>query len=66
MKKDNWRFEALARGRIARQEEEEKELLRACKIAKGLLEGLSQANIYKLGNVYNDLTEAIDKAEGKE
>lgn len=41
-------------------------LLEACKVAKGLLEGLAQANIYKLGNVYNDLAEAISKAEGRE
>jgi len=38
------------------------ELLIACKAAKGFLEGLDRAD----GNVYKDLKEAINKAEGKE
>lgn len=41
------------------------ELLNACKLAQGLLDGLAMANIYRLGTVYNDLTVIIAKAEGK-
>ena len=41
------------------------ELLGACKEAKGLLEGLDRAEKWKLGTVYDDICQAITKAEGK-
>ena len=42
------------------------DLLEACKLAKGLLEGIDDLGGYKAahGNVYRDLCEAIIKAEG--
>lgn len=38
------------------------DLLMACKVAQGLLEGLDRTK----GGVYRDIKEAINKAEGKE
>ena len=38
------------------------ELVEACKLAKSLLEGLDRTN----GNVYQDICEALSRAEGGE
>lgn len=49
-----------------RLKEINKELLGACKEAKGLLEGLAAAHKYPQGNVYDDIQAAIAKAEKEE
>jgi len=67
MKKDNWRFEALARAKIVRQEEEERtikaDLLEACKDAYKLI-ALTRPDT--CGYVLVKLSDAIAKAERKE
>ena len=74
MKRDNWRFEALARAKIVRQEEEAKTmLLETCReVAEGLLRDVSNypdgnfPSTKRFVNRANRLQQAIAKAEGKE
>ncbi len=69
MKKNNWRFEALARAKIVRQEIQEKGIEKLLETCKAIVEGgnIDCGTYWKVDiEDINKLKQTIAKAEGKE